>query len=262
MPNPRPVILSISGHDPSGGAGIQADIETSLALGCHSCTVITALTVQDTVDISKIIPQPAEQVEQQLRLLFDDLPIRCVKIGLIGSPETANAIASVIRTTDVPVVLDPVLAAGGGFDFSNRELVDSLVTQLIPLSTVITPNSHEARRLIETTNNLDECGRCLNRLGCDHVLVTGAHEQSPEVNNVLYRSSKDPLKFSWKRLAGNHHGSGCTLASAVTALLAHGQPPLEAVSNAQDFTWKALEAGIRSGKGQSIPNRFHGLSAP
>ncbi len=262
MSNPRPVVLSISGHDPSGGAGIQADIETSLALGCHSCTVITALTIQDTVDIRKIIPQPAEQVEQQLRLLFDDLPIRCVKIGLIGSSEMVNTIESVIRTTDVPVVLDPVLAAGGGFDFSSRELVDSLITQLIPLSTVITPNSHEARRLIKTTKNLDECGRRLNNLGCNHVLVTGAHDQSPEVNNVLYRPSESPLRFSWKRLAGSHHGSGCTLASAIAALLAHGQLPVEAVSNAQDFTWKALEAGIPSRKGQSIPNRAHGLGAP
>jgi hydroxymethylpyrimidine/phosphomethylpyrimidine kinase len=109
----RPVVLSISGHDPSGGAGIQADIETLAALDCHPCTVVTALTSQDTKDITRVFPQPGEQIGEQLRLLGNDMDIRCIKIGLLGSLEAASILHSFLKQSPgVPVVLDPVLAAG------------------------------------------------------------------------------------------------------------------------------------------------------
>jgi hydroxymethylpyrimidine/phosphomethylpyrimidine kinase len=253
----RPVVLSISGHDPSGGAGIQADIETIAALGCHPCTVITALTLQDTRNVRKIIPQPGDQIRDQLRLLFDDLEIACIKIGLVGSIATVAVLQSLLKEQPrVPVVLDPVLGAGGGFDFSAQDLVRAVASELIPWSTVATPNCGEARRLCPRSLELDACGRHLNSLGCLHVLITGADEDTPQVVNALYRSGEPVYRFEWERLAGVFHGSGCTLASAVAAYLARGYETFAAIAEAQRYTWKALQAGFVPGKGQGIPDRL------
>ncbi|MGH8557659.1 MAG: bifunctional hydroxymethylpyrimidine kinase/phosphomethylpyrimidine kinase [Methylococcales bacterium] len=252
-----PVVLGISGHDPSGGAGIQADIETIAALHCYPCTVVSALTLQNTENVKKVFPQPGEQIREQLRLLFNDFDIRCIKIGLLGSLETVSVLHSVLKdNTGIPVVLDPVLTAGGGFDFSNQELVRAISAELIPLATVATPNSAEARRLSPERFTLDECGNYLNSLGCKHILITGADENTAQVVNALYSTGEEVRLFHWERLAGAFHGSGCTLASAIAALLARGFEPLAAISEAQKFTWKALQAGFRPGKGQNIPDRL------
>ncbi|MCI0653874.1 MAG: hydroxymethylpyrimidine/phosphomethylpyrimidine kinase [Methylococcaceae bacterium] len=257
MSESRPVVLSISGHDPSGGAGIQADIETIAALHCYPCTVVTALTLQDTDNVKKVFPQPSGQIREQLGLLFNDFDIRCIKIGLLGSLETVRVLHSVLKdNTGIPVVLDPVLSAGGGFDFSHQELVRAISAELIPLATVMTPNRAEARRLSPARFTLEKCGNYLNSLGCEHILITGADASTPQVVNALYRTGEEVRLFHWERLAGAFHGSGCTLASAIAALLARGFEPLPAVSEAQKFTWQALQAGFKPGKGQSIPDRL------
>lgn len=257
MSKSRPVVLSISGHDPSGGAGIQADIETIAALGCHPCTVITALTLQDTRNVRKVIAQPGDQIRDQLRLLFDDLEIVCIKIGLLGSIETVSVLPSLLKELPrIPVVFDPVLAAGGGFNFSDRRLVSAAASELIPLSTVATPNCGEASRLCPPSLARDECGGYLNALGCAHVLITGADENTPRVVNALYRPNEPVYRFEWERLAGVFHGSGCTLASAVAAYIARGFDPFAAISEAQRYTWNALKAGFIPGKGQGIPDRL------
>lgn len=253
----RPVVLCISGHDPSGGAGIQADIESIAALHCHACTVISALTVQDSRNIQRVMPQPAEQIREQVRLLIKDFEIRCIKIGLLGSLEIVSVVHAMLKEkASIPVVLDPVLSAGGGFDFSGRELVKAIASELIPLASVATPNRAEARRLSPAGLSPDECGKYLNGLGCGHVLITGADENTPRVHNALYRSGEPVRRFDWERLAGSFHGSGCTLASAIAAFLARGLKPLEAICEAQRFTWQALQAAFRPGKGQSMPDRL------
>ncbi|MGH8549157.1 MAG: bifunctional hydroxymethylpyrimidine kinase/phosphomethylpyrimidine kinase [Methylococcales bacterium] len=263
MSEARPVVLSISGHDPSGGAGIQADIETLSALNCYPCTVVTALTLQDTRNIKQVYPQSGKQIEDQLRVLDNDMGIRCIKIGLIGSLETASVLHSFLKERKgIPVVLDPVLAAGGGFDCSDQDLVRSISTGLVPLSAVVTPNIAEARRMSPAGLDLDESGHYLNALGCEHVLITGADEDTPQVVNRLYRPTETVRLFRWERLAGTFHGSGCTLASAIAAFLAHGFEPLAAISEAQQFTWETLKAGFRPGKGQSIPDRWIQLRTP
>lgn len=253
--NQLPVVLCLSGHDPSGGAGIQADIETLAALGCHAATVITALTVQDTTNVRDILPQKPEDLRRQVELLLADMPVAVIKIGLIGSAALAETIAQlIVQYPDLPVVLDPVLAAGGGAALADEKLLQTLRQHLLPLTTVLTPNSLEARRLAGLID-LDACAQWLLDKGCRHVLITGSHENRPEVINTLYSHSHQEA-FRWQRLPHEYHGSGCTLAAAVAAYLARGVNPLTAAREAQRYTWHALEAGFQPGQGQYLPRRI------
>ncbi len=256
MTNTRPVVLSFSGHDPSGGAGIQADIETIISHQCHACSVITALTEQDSSNVKKLIPQKPQDIIDQTNTVLNDFQVNSIKIGLIGHHETALAIHSVLlQHPQIPVILDPVLAAGGGTSLANEQLIECIREQIIPLSMVLTPNSEEARVLAQL-NNLADCGQALVARGCDYVLITGAHEKSTTVDNQLFQANDETEIFSWDRLKGEYHGSGCTLASAIAAIIAHGLDPFTAISEAQDFTWNTLQAAYHSGKGQLNPNRL------
>jgi len=252
----RPVVLCFSGHDPSGGAGIQADIETLISHQCHTASVITALTEQDTRNVAKLLPQRPEDIISQANTLLNDLPISAFKIGLCGHHETIAAIYSIIKQyPDIPVVLDPVLAAGGGAELSNDQLIASMVELLLPITTVLTPNSQEARRLAGLTT-LNGCGLALLETGCDYVLITGSHETTPAVSNQLFHDQRLWETYTWDRLPDSYHGSGCTLASAIAGLLAHGLDPVQAVMEAQEYTWNALNHAYRPGKGQAIPQRL------
>ncbi len=255
----RPVVLSFSGHDPSGGAGVQADIEALASHRCHACSVVTALTEQDSRNVKKLLPQSAQDVVDQARTLFSDFPIAAVKIGLIGHHETAEAIHTVLSEhSQLPVVLDPVLAAGGGKRLGDDRLVDAVLTLLLPQTTVLTPNSEEARKLAKD-GDLDLCGRRLQGLGADFVLITGTHEQSDQVHNRLYMAEDRQETYNWQRLPESYHGSGCTLASTIAALIAHGLDPLTAITEAQEYTWLALQSAYRPGKGQFNPDRLFWL---
>jgi len=249
-------VLSISGHDPSGGAGIQADIEAISALGCKAATVVTCLTVQDTVDVRRIAPLSPDLVEEQLQTLLNDIKVRVIKIGLIGDAAVADALAAVLRgRPEIPVVLDPVLTAGGGRELAARDLIRSIRGELLPQTLLITPNTPEARRLTDR-QSLEDCAMDLLQCGCKAVLTTGTHEQEPEVTNLLYRKDRKPLHSTWARLAGSYHGSGCTLASSIAAFLAKGLTLEQAVMKAQKYTWNTLAFGTAPGKGQLLPDRF------
>jgi hydroxymethylpyrimidine/phosphomethylpyrimidine kinase len=255
IPSP-PIVLSISGHDPSGGAGIQADIEAITALGCKAATVVTCLTVQDTVDVRRIAPLSPELVEAQLQTLLNDIKVRVIKIGLLGDAAVADTLAAVLRGhPEIPVILDPVLAAGGGRELAARDLIRSIRGNLLPQTHLITPNAPEARRLTDRPS-LEECARDLLQCGCKAVLITGTHEQEPEVTNLLYRKDREPLHSTWARLEGSYHGSGCTLASSIAALLAKGLTLEQAVLKGQEYTWNTLSFATAPGKGQSLPDRF------
>ncbi len=256
-----PIVLSFSGHDPCGGAGVQADIETIRSHHCHSCSVITALTEQDSHNVKQIIPQAAENIVRQAQTVLADLPVAVIKIGLIGHADTALAIVQILQQyPHIPVVLDPILAAGGGKALADEHLTDIIAQQLTPLTTVLTPNSLEARRL-SGRQSLAECGAALLTQGAKHVLITGAHEDSAQVQNHLYNADGTTQTYHWDRLPGHYHGSGCTLASAVAALLALGLDAETAIHEAQDFTWQALEVAYRTGSGQLNPNRLFWVSA-
>ncbi|MBS3964626.1 MAG: hydroxymethylpyrimidine/phosphomethylpyrimidine kinase [Methylomonas sp.] len=252
----RPVVLCFSGHDPSGGAGIQADIETLVSHRCHAASIITALTEQDSRNVKRLLPQRAEDVASQARTLMADFTIAAVKIGLLGDAAVASAIADIVRTLPgVPIVLDTILAAGGGTSLASQALQAAIVGELLPLATLVTPNSLEARRLT-AQDDLGLCGQALRDMGAQYALITGAHEGSEQVCNQLFMPDGLTQNFTWDRLPHSYHGSGCTLASAVAALLAQGLDMFTAVSEAQDFTWQSLAAGYQPGRGQHNPNRL------
>lgn len=252
-----PIVMCFSGHDPSGGAGIQADIEALVSQGCHPVTVLTTLTVQDTHNVQEFLPLPAEFVLRQARAVLADMPIAAFKIGMLGSAENAEAIAGLLAEYPaIPVVLDPILAAGGGTRVDSEALLGALRDKLLSQTTLVTPNSDEARRLTGK-DNLDTCARVLLDLGCDSVLITGGHESTPAVINTLYLRGERPDTYSWTRLPAIYHGSGCTLAASLAGLLAHGLPISEAANEAQSYTWQSLAEGYALGQGQQIPNRFY-----
>jgi hydroxymethylpyrimidine/phosphomethylpyrimidine kinase len=253
-----PVVITLSGHDPVGGAGIQADIEAISSQGCHPATVITCLTVQDTCNVQRIEPVADYLIEQQAEALLADLTVAAFKIGLLGSVAVVQAVHRILlQAPDVPVILDPILAAGGGKELSNDKLVDAIREYLLPLTTLLTPNVPEAARLATSGTSPEEQALSLLSQGCEYVLLTGTHADTEQVENVLYGDAKRLRTWSWERLPETYHGSGCTLASTCAANLAKGMDMVKAVGTAQAYTWGSLQAGRKIGRGQWIPNRFY-----
>jgi hydroxymethylpyrimidine/phosphomethylpyrimidine kinase len=256
-------VLVFSATDPTGGAGMQADILTLASMGCHPLSVITAITVQDTLGVDDIQPMDADWVADQARCVLEDMAVAAFKIGVIGGADNVAAIAEVVSDyPDVPLVLDPVIASGRGDELAGDEVLAAMRELIIPQTTIITPNSLEARRLAFDEHDegaelaLPECARRIIASGCEYVLVTGTHENTAEVVNTLYGEDGHVSALSWPRLPGSYHGSGCTLASAIAATLANGLSMEEAVRDAQEYTWQALRAGFRGGMGQHIPDRL------
>jgi hydroxymethylpyrimidine/phosphomethylpyrimidine kinase len=263
MSQPPPIVLSFAASDSTGGAGIQADILTLASMGCHPLSVITAVTVQDTAGVDDVIALDPEWVTDQARAVLEDMPVHVFKIGLLGSVEIIAAIAEVISDyPNIPLVLDPVLASGRGDELASEEMVAAMRELLLPQTTIITPNSLEARRLAqddeedEDMPDLSQCAVRLLRMGCEYVLITGTHENTSQVVNNLYTTSGVVRTDTWDRLAGSYHGSGCTLASAIAAAIANGLPIAEGVYEAQEYTWQSLKAGFRPGMGQYLPDRL------
>ncbi|MFA4969603.1 MAG: hydroxymethylpyrimidine/phosphomethylpyrimidine kinase [Sulfuritalea sp.] len=262
-----PIVLTFAASDPTGGAGLQADILTLASLGCHPLSVVTAITVQDTAGVEGVLPLDADWVADQARALLEDMPVAAFKLGMLGSVEIIAAIAEVISDyPDIPVILDPVLASGRGDQFADEQMIEAMIGLLLPQTTLLTPNSLEARRLAQEIRESDEddrfepdlagCARRLIDAGCEYVLVTGTHEGTPQVVNTLYGSHGTVRTDRWERLPGSYHGSGCTLASAIAAHFASGVNVAEAIMAAQEYTWRTLAAGFRPGMGQFIPDRM------
>lgn len=259
MADKKPVILVMAGHDPSGGAGIQADIETIGRNGCHAATIITALTTQNTSGFIKSIPVNAKDFSEQAELVLSDMQVSACKVGLIADLGILSAIEKILASMkNIPVVIDPVINAGSGEKITTRDIYLSLFDKLIPFAMVATPNSTEARKLTGL-DNLDDAAAEFIRHGCSAVLITGTHEQTEKVINTLYLNSQSPLVYKWDRLPGKYHGSGCTLASSIAAQLASGKNIIQAVSIAQEYTWNALKQGALLGKSQMHPDRFYTL---
>jgi len=256
------MVLVFSASDPSAGAGMQADILTLVSLGCHPLSALTALTVQDTVGVQSVQPVSAELLEQQARTVLEDMPVAAFKIGMLGSVENVIAVAEIISDyPEIPVIFDPVLASGRGDELSSEDVISAIREMLLPQTTLLTPNAPEARRLAESDEDegepsIDVCAQRLIEMGAQYVLITGTHENTPQVVNTLYGADGVIRRDQWERLPGSYHGSGCTLASAVAGCIAGGASMEDAVHDAQDYTWQALAAGFRAGMGQFIPDRF------
>lgn len=283
----RRCVLVFSGADPSGGAGIAADILAIRAQGAHALPVITALTVQDNDRVYEVLPVEPDVVLRQARALAARVTVDAVKIGIPGSAANARAIAQVIAELraelragagdTLPVVLDPVLASGHGDLLSRGDAVQALAA-LLPLVTLITPNGPEALALARTGSTAEaaeaaasaaespagadadsqRAARVLLGQGCRHVLVTGGHGGGDTVINRWFSAAPTPGQeraWHWARLPGEFHGSGCTLAAAAAGLLAQGVPMQQALARAQDYTHGALAAAFAIAPGQRIPQR-------
>lgn len=283
-----PAVLVFAASDPSCGAGIQADILTLASLGCHPLTVMTALTVQDTLGIESVYPVDAEVVEAQARALLEDMPVAAFKVGALGSVENVIAVARIVADyPDIPLVVDPVLASGRGDTLASEAMLRAICDLLLPQTLVMTPNTLEAERLVNageedgdeddmshahgdkrgslcpdeplSLSQEESCDRLAALLlltGADHVLITGTHAPTTQVYNRLYDATGLVQNLSWPRLPGSYHGSGCTLASALAAGLAHGLPVAQAASEAQEYAWQTLNHAYRPGMGQWIPDRL------
>jgi len=263
--------MTFSACDPTGGAGLQADLLTIASMGGHAASIVTGFTVQDTTGVEEFVAVDADHVDDQARTILEDMAVAAFKIGVLGDVETVATVAEIVSDyPDLPVVLDPVLASARGDAFADEDTLLAIRELLIPLVTLITPNSYEARRLaaIEESGDQDDARAMtleaaaakLIGWGAEFVLITGTHENTIEVVNHLYGEEGDVTALirsdAWRRLPGSYHGSGCTLASAIAALLAAGTDLEEAVRQAQDYTWRTLEAGFRPGMGQFLPDRF------
>lgn len=260
MAQSPPIVVVFAASDPTSGAGLQADLLALAALGCHAATVLTAVTVQDTHGVQRMQTMDAEWVVQQARALLADLPVAAFKLGVLGSAANVAVVAQILAEhRQAPVVLDPVLASGRGDVLSSDAVLAAMRDALLPRTTVLTPNSLEARRLAgaAATAELAQCARHLIDMGARNVLVTGTHEPTRDVVNTLYAASGVVREDRWPRLAGSYHGSGCTLAAAIAAQLALGLEVPAAVQAAQDYAWRTLEAAFRPGSGQWIPDRMY-----
>lgn len=268
MPTPDapvapPVVLSFAASDPTCGAGAQADVLTIAALGAHPACALTGVTAQDTRGVEAVWPLDPEWIDEQARVLLEDLPVAAFKIGVLGTAANVAVVAEIVSDyPDIPLVLDPVLSSGRGDAFADEDLIDALRELLLPQTTILTPNSPEVRRLVRQDEDdegpvlLADCALRLLDWGASHVLVTGTHEASPQVINTLYGASGLIRTDAWERLPGSYHGSGCTLASAIACFLARGLPISEAVYEAQAYTWQALSQGYSVGMGQRLPQRL------
>jgi hydroxymethylpyrimidine/phosphomethylpyrimidine kinase len=254
----RPSVLVFSGADPSSGAGMQADIQAISGLGAHPLSVITTLTVQDNDRVFSTHPVSTDLLQQQAQALIEKIQVSVIKIGIVGNRENAEMIGDIVQILrymqpDLQVVLDPVLASGNGNTLGAGDAVKA-ITPLISLATVITPNLSEAQLLCDGERRAETQAAMLIGLGCPHVLIKGGHGTGKKVINRLF-SESDARSWSWPRLPNAFHGSGCTLASAIAALLAHGKSVVDAIDIAQAYAHQTLEYSYEVADGQRIPNR-------
>ena len=241
-------VLSIAGSDPSGGAGIQADVKTFSALGCYGMAVVTALTAQNTERVGGIHAAPADFVAQQIDMIFADINVAAVKIGMLATGEIAKAVADRLAAHRPPfVVLDPVLAATSGDSLGTSDLVAAIRSDLMPRVTLVTPNLNEAATLTSAPlphNRADmfDLAKRLHQLGPSAVLVKGGHLDGDEAVDVLFDGTSEHV-FAAPRIATeNTHGTGCTLSAAIAAFLAKGLSLPDAVRAAKDYLTGALHA--------------------
>jgi len=253
-----PCVLVFAGPDPSGGAGIQADIEAMGAMGAHALPVVTTLTAQDNDRVQAIHPVDAAILREQTHALTNKIGISAVKIGITGSRDNVAVMVDTIKALRskqpaLPVVLDTVLASGRG-DVLSREDATQMIQPLLSLATVLTPNMPEAERLCEGERDLE---RQANRLlsWAPHVLIKGGHGSDRHAMNTWFYPHGQRA-WHWPRLSGEFHGSGCTLAAAIAARLAQGSALEAALDAAQHYTQGCLEHAFSIADGQYIPDRI------
>ncbi|MFL9838658.1 bifunctional hydroxymethylpyrimidine kinase/phosphomethylpyrimidine kinase [Flavobacterium sp. ST-75] len=260
-----PTVLTIAGTDPSGGAGIQADLKTFSALGCYGMSVITALVAQNTTGVRGIHNVPAQFVEQQLDAVMEDIRPNAIKIGMVHTSQLVEVIAATLKKyPDIPVVFDPVMVATSGDELIEDATIEVIVSQLFPLVTLITPNMDEASLLanmpIETVAQMQQAGQVINRTGCKALLMKGGHLKTKQLTSILMDKNGIVNTYvSDKVDTNNVHGSGCTLSSAIASYLARGEELQGAVAQAQEYINGAIYHGrdVLIGNGNGPLNHFY-----
>ena len=252
-------VLIIAGSDPGAGAGLQQDLKATTLLGAYGLTVVTALTVQNSLGVTAVHPVAPEVVAAQLDAVLSDFPVAAVKVGMLATPALVRTVAERLRGLDAPLVLDPVLAAGGGFPLLTADGIAALKEELFPLTYLLTPNAPEAARLtgltVQTPADLEEAARRLKNLGPRWVLAKGGHLPGAPVD--VLTDGNNVYHLPGVRLAApNHHGSGCLLASACAAGLAQGLSVPETVNRARELTAQALRYGLPLGGGAGPVNPY------
>lgn len=251
----RPVVLTVAGSDSSGGAGIQADLAAILRLGGHGASVVTAVTAQSTTRVTAVHPIPDAIVEAQLAAVLDDLPVAAVKTGMLATAAQARAVAAVVATRALPLVVDPVLIATSGDPLAGPDVMEALRTALLPLATLVTPNRTEAAaltgRTVEDVADMTAAGHALLETGAAAVLVTGGRLAGRALDVLV---TPDRV---WELAAAAVegppvHGTGCTLAAAIACRLAHGEALLDAVRAAKAWLTSAIEAAGPLGAGAPL----------
>ncbi|QBB72674.1 bifunctional hydroxymethylpyrimidine kinase/phosphomethylpyrimidine kinase [Pseudolysobacter antarcticus] len=260
MNSPIPVVLSIAGSDSSGGAGLQADLKTFAAFGVHGVSVVTAVTAQNTSRVEAVFTLPAHQIVAQLRAVLADTPVTAIKLGMLGNVECVRVVIDCLREHHFAhVILDPVMIATSGDRLLGQAGVDLLRNELLPLTSIITPNILEAECLLDrrlhSQADMLAAAQELRGLGCAAVLLKGAHMAGTEVED-WYVDANHSLCFRHPRLQIEGHGTGCTLASALAAGLALGHSAELAARNAIDYVQAGLKSAIHPGKGSAVLGNF------
>lgn len=253
-----PVVMSLSSHDPSGSAGIQADIETTASLGCHCTPVITALCAKDTQDLKEVVPIESPLLIEQARAILEDMPVKVVKLGFVGSVDNVEAIHTILQDyPELPVILDPVTSVCNSELLDAPAIISATESLLLPIATIATPDLVEAHELAQQADNIDACAAEILESGCEYVLITGAKRTQNSYENSLYGKQGLIKRYPWERLKLFSHGCGATLAASIACYIAHGLRLVDAVEQGQNFTWHALAASRRLGMGKRIPNRMY-----
>jgi len=264
---PIPIALTIAGSDSGGGAGIQADLKTFSALGAYGASVITALTAQNTREVRAIQRVPVDFIETQLVTVFDDLHVAAVKTGMLGDADVVSAVADFLaQKPGLKLVVDPVMLSKSGDALLKEEAVSALVDKLLPLATLITPNLPEAAVILGCEEPLDVAGmecmaRKLKALGPEAVLLKGGHLASAQSPDIFFDGDQCFTLDTQRINTQNTHGTGCTLASAIAALLAKGETPAAAVKKAKVYISDAIAAAdsLAVGEGHGPVHHFHAL---
>ena len=258
-----PVVLTIAGSDSSGGAGVQADIKAIQANGGYAASVITAVTAQNTVEVTDSFDLPVSLVKGQLEAVLTDLAVDAVKIGMLSSAAITEAVAWKLEEHEVhPVVVDPVMISKSGYELLDPDAVDTFVREVLPLANLVTPNAHEAGRLVGgalgTINDAREAARVIHGMGPVYVLVKGGHiEEDGDAVDILFDGNAF-IEYRKERIRTvNTHGTGCTYSSAIATNLAKGLEMAEAVREAKNYVTEAIKRGLSIGAGNGPVDHFY-----
>ncbi len=257
-------VLTIAGSDPSGGAGIQADLKALSANSVFGMSVLTSITAQNTCEVSSVFHLPSSIIQAQLDAIFSDISVKTIKTGMLATVEIITTVSTALATQNIEhLVVDPVMVAKGGHRLLEDEAIYTLKNNLCPQATLITPNIHEAEVLsgimIQTLAEARDAAKIIHQLGCQHVLIKGGHLHEQPGTDLLYDGRFFRMFKADYIQTKNTHGTGCTLASAIAAQLARGKPIADAIEAAKTYTTEAIRHGFSLGQGHGPTDHFYFL---